>query len=59
MTLTFNKLLGTVIGVISESLPVILSIAFYQITVLQLPVEEVMNLFGWLLAIATGLVLVL
>jgi hypothetical protein len=59
MTLTFNKLLGSILDVISDALPVILLVAFYQITVLQLPVEEVMGMFGWLLAIATGLVLIL
>ncbi len=51
----FNSMMDT----LHSAMPVLLVAIFYQLTILQLPLGEVMEMLGWVLFIIIGLTLAL
>lgn len=59
MLKTFSELLGTALETLQHAMPLITIIIFYQMTVLQIPVQDILGMLGWILFITLGLILAL
>ncbi|EIJ35265.1 hypothetical protein Thini_2728 [Thiothrix nivea DSM 5205] len=59
MIATFNRLCGSILQSLSDALPVLLIAIFYQMTILEIPVHEIMGMLGWVLFISFGLTMIL
>ncbi len=59
MAKSINQLCNNMFNTLHNALPVLLVAIFYQITILQLPMEEVMNLLGWMALLLIGMTLAL
>ncbi len=59
MIKTFNKLCGAVLETLHDALPVLLIVIFYQMTILEIPVHEIMGMLGWVLFVAFGMITIL
>jgi hypothetical protein len=55
----FNKLCGSIVENLHDALPVLLIVIFYQMTILQIPIQEVMGMLGWVLFVSFGIVMIL
>lgn len=56
---TLNQWYAATVDTLHGALPVIMVALLYQITILELPVGDVMGMFGWLLFFTFGLVAIL
>lgn len=52
----FNKGCNAVVDALHDALPMLLAVIFYQMTVLELPLTDVITLLGWVLVVAFGIV---
>lgn len=55
----FNKWCSALVDVLHDALPLLLVVIFYQMTILQVPVHEVVGMLGWVLFVTFGIVLIL
>ena len=55
----FNKLCSSIVEILHDALPVLLIVIFYQMTILQIPIQEVMGMLGWVLFVSFGIVMIL
>lgn len=51
-----NRGCNAVVEALHEALPMILVVIFYQMTILELPLTDVITLLGWVLLVAFGIV---
>ncbi|MEN9502646.1 MAG: hypothetical protein RI964_1931 [Pseudomonadota bacterium] len=57
MIKTINTLFNSMMDNLHSAMPVLLIAIFYQVTILQLPLNDVMEMLGWVLLIIVGLTL--
>lgn len=57
MIKTINMLFNSMMDNLHSAMPVLLIAIFYQVTILQLPLNDVMEMLGWVLLIIVGLTL--
>lgn len=51
-----NRGCNAVVAALHDALPMLLAVIFYQMTVLELPLTDVLTLLGWVLLVACGIV---
>lgn len=51
-----NRRCNAVVEALHDALPMILVVIFYQMTVLELPLTDVITLLGWVLLVTFGIV---
>lgn len=59
MIKTINELVVSVLASVQDAMPMIVIIMFYQMTVLQIPVQDILAMLGWVLFITAGMILAL
>jgi hypothetical protein len=55
----FNQLRGAILANLHDALPVLLIVLFYQMTILEIPLPEIVGMVGWIVFVAFGLVMIL
>lgn len=53
----FNSVCSSVLEAMDNALPVLMILVFYQMTILEIPVQEIMGMFGWVLFVGVGITL--
>lgn len=59
MMKVFNELCNAILENVQDALPVLIIIIFYQMTVLELPLAETVEMLGWILFLSFGMVMIL
>lgn len=59
MLKNFNKLLVSSLEQIQDAMPMIVIIIFYQMMILEVSVQEIMSMLGWMALITIGVILAL
>ena len=59
MIKAINTLCSSMMDTLHSAMPVLLIAIFYQVTILQLPLGDVMEMLGWVLLIIAGMTLAL
>lgn len=55
----FNSVCRSVLEAMDNALPVLMILIFYQMTILEIPVQEIVGMLGWVLFVGVGINLVL
>jgi hypothetical protein len=55
----FNKLFSSIVENLYDALPVLLIAIFYQMTILEIPVQEIVGMVGWVLFVSFGMIMIL
>lgn len=59
MIKAFNQLCSAILANLHDALPILVIIIFYQVTILEIPLAEIMGMLGWLLFVSFGMVMIL
>ena len=54
----FNKLCSSIVEILHDALPVLLIVIFYQMTILEIPLQEIVGMLGWVIFVAFGIVMI-
>lgn len=55
----FNRWCSSLVDVLHNALPVLLVAIFYQMTILEIPLHEIVGMLGWVLFVTFGIVAIL
>ncbi|SDZ82549.1 hypothetical protein SAMN05660964_00313 [Thiothrix caldifontis] len=55
----FNQLRGSIATNLHDALPILLIVLFYQMTILEIPLSEIVGMLGWIVFVAFGLTMIL
>lgn len=59
MIKAFNQLCSAILVNLHDALPILVIIIFYQVTILEIPLAEIVGMLGWILFVSFGLVMIL
>lgn len=59
MTKKINNLCNSLVENLHDALPMLLIIVFYQMTVLEIPIPEIVEMLGWVLFISFGMIMII
>jgi hypothetical protein len=59
MIKTLNKLYGAIVENLHDALPVLLIAIFYQMTILELPMQDIAEMVGWVVFVSFGMIMIL
>jgi hypothetical protein len=59
MIKTLNKLCGAIVENLHDALPVLLIAIFYQMTILELPMQDIAEMVGWVVFVSFGMIMIL
>ncbi len=54
---SFNELLNEMLETVHGVLPLLIIAIFYQITILQLPLQDLFEMLGWIFLVILGITL--
>ena len=54
---SFNELLNEMLETVHSVLPLLIIAIFYQITILQLPLQDLFEMLGWIFLVILGITL--
>lgn len=55
----FNRLCGDIVTNLHDALPVLLIAIFYQMTILEVPMQDIVEMVGWVVFVSFGMIMVL
>ena len=55
----FNGLCSDVVTNLHDALPVLLIAIFYQMTILELPMQDIVEMVGWVVFVSFGMIMIL
>ncbi|OQX15026.1 MAG: hypothetical protein BWK73_08030 [Thiothrix lacustris] len=59
MMKAFNQLCSAILANLHDALPVLIIIIFYQMTILEIPLAEIVGMLGWVIFVSFGMVMIL
>ncbi|UOG92981.1 MAG: hypothetical protein L3K52_04420 [Candidatus Thiothrix sulfatifontis] len=59
MMKAFNQLCSAILANLHDALPVLVIIIFYQMTILEIPLAEIVGMLGWVVFVSFGMVMIL
>lgn len=59
MIKAFNQLCSAISANLHDALPIIVIIIFYQMTILEIPLAEIVSMLGWIVFVSFGLIMIL
>jgi hypothetical protein len=59
MMKAFNQLCSAILANLHDALPVLIIIIFYQMTILEIPLAEIVGMLGWVVFVSFGMVMIL
>lgn len=54
----FNRLCSSVLEALDNALPLLLVAIFYQMTILEIPLHEIVGMLGWILFVTFGVIMI-